>query len=330
MSGARIVITHRAFAETLAALGSHGSVVGNDSEESWGREALLARAETADALMVFMPDQVDAHFLQRCPRLRIIACALKGYDNIDIEACTRRGVWASVVPDLLSVPTADLAVGLLLALTRNVAEGDRFVRSGCFRGWRPALYGRGLSGKTAGIVGFGSVGRLIARRLRAFDLRVLVCDPAPLDSGDLERNSVEQTDLHDLLGDSDHVILAAPLLPSTLHLVDTRLLACMKPGAFLVNIGRGSVVDESAVAAALRSGALAGYAADVFELEDLSRPDRPAAIPHVLLQERSRTLFTPHLGSAVDEVRLGIELEAAANIVDVLQGRPPRNAINRV
>jgi phosphonate dehydrogenase len=280
--------------------------------------------------MVFMPDLVDAAFLERCPRLRIVACALKGYDNIDVEACTRRGVWASVVPDLLSVPTADLAVGLLLSLTRNVAEGDRFVRSGRFRGWRPALYGRGLAGKTAGIVGFGSVARLIARRLLAFDLRVLVCDPAPVETGELERNSVEQVDLDGLLGSSDHVILAAPFLPSTLHLFDAALLARMRPGAFLVNVGRGSVVDESAVAAALHSGALAGYAADVFEFEDLSRPDRPAAIPPSLLQHRSNTLFTPHLGSAVDEVRRRIEQAAASNIIDVLEGRPPRNAINRV
>ncbi len=330
MSAARIVVTHRAFAETLVELGCHGTVVANDGQESWDREALLARAQTAEALMVFMPDQVDAGFLERCPHLRIVACALKGYDNIDVEACTRRGVWASVVPDLLSVPTADLAVGLLLALTRNVAEGDRFVRSGRFRGWRPALYGRGLAGKTAGVVGFGSVGRLIARRLLAFELRVLVCDPDPVDTGVFERSGAERVDLHGLLGCSDYVILAAPLLPSTLHLFDAALLARMKAGAVLVNIGRGSVVDENAVAGALRSGALAGYAADVFELEDLSRPERPAAIPPALLQEHSRTLFTPHLGSAVDEVRLRIEQAAAANIIDVLAGRPPRNAINRV
>lgn len=330
MSLARIVVTHRAFGETLAELGRHGTVVGNAGEESWDREALLARAQAADALMVFMPDQVDAAFLERCPRLRIVACALKGYDNIDVEACTRRGVWASVVPDLLSVPTADLAVGLLLSLTRHVAEGDRFVRSGLFRGWRPALYGRGLAGKTAGVVGFGSVGRLIARRLLAFDLRVLVCDPALVATGDPGGSGVEQADLHGVLGSSDYVILAAPLLPSTLHLFDAGLLARMKAGAVLVNVGRGSVVDESAVGAALHSGALAGYAADVFEFEDLSLPDRPAAIPPSLLQDRSSTLFTPHLGSAVDEVRLRIEQAAAANIIDVLEGRPPRNAINSV
>ncbi|MHB8835815.1 MAG: phosphonate dehydrogenase [Candidatus Methylomirabilia bacterium] len=330
MSSARIVVTHRAFPETLTALGRHGTVVGNDGEESWDREALFARAQDADAIMVFMPDQVDAAFLERCPRLRIIACALKGYDNIDVEACTRRGVWASVVPDLLSVPTADLAVGLLLSLTRNVVEGDRFVRSGRFRGWRPAFYGRGLAGKTAGVVGFGSVGQLIARRLLAFDLRVLACDPALAEAGDLGGSGAEQADLHGLLESSDYVILAAPLLPSTLHLIDAGLLARMKAGAVLVNVGRGSVVDESAVGAALHSGALAGYAADVFEFEDLSRPDRPAAIPLALLQDRASTLFTPHLGSAVDEVRLRIEQVAAANIIDVLEGRPPRNAINRV
>jgi phosphonate dehydrogenase len=141
MKAASIVITHRVFPETTAKLNCYGRVQRNDSDQGMDYEKLLACSQKADALMVFMPDKVDEAFLGHCSKLRIVACALKGYDNIDVDACTRHGVWVSIVPDLLSTPTADLAVGLLLAITRKIMEGDRFVRSGSFRGWRPLLYG---------------------------------------------------------------------------------------------------------------------------------------------------------------------------------------------
>jgi phosphonate dehydrogenase len=209
-------------------------------------------------------------------------------------------------------------------------EGDRFVRSGKFRGWRPLLYGAGLEGKTAGIVGFGKVGRLIAGRLKGFGIQLVCCDPVAIDRAVLSGLGIEQVGFAELLRCSDAVVLAAPLTPSSVHLFGPEALGRMPPGAFLVNVGRGSVVDEKAVAEALQSGRLAGYAADVFELEDLSITSRPDAIHPALLREAGRTVFTPHLGSAVTEVRLAIEKAAAANIVDVLQGRPPRNAVNRL
>jgi phosphonate dehydrogenase len=330
MKAASIVITHRVFPETTAKLNCYGRVQRNDSDQGMDYEKLLACSQKADALMVFMPDKVDEAFLGHCSKLRIVACALKGYDNIDVDACTRHGVWVSIVPDLLSTPTADLAVGLLLAITRKIMEGDRFVRSGSFRGWRPLLYGSGLEGKTAGIVGFGKVGQLITRRLKAFEMKLCCADPAEIDSEVLGEMGVKKIGFEELVRHSDYIFAAAPLLPSSLHLFDQGVLARMKPGAFLINIGRGSVVDENAVAVALENGTLAGYAADVFELEDLSRADRPETIPTAFLGESSRTVFTPHLGSAVDEVRLAIEKAAVVNIIDVLEGRSPRNAVNRL
>jgi phosphonate dehydrogenase len=330
MQDASIVITHRVFLETIEELSRCGRVQANHNDQGLGYQTLLSRSREADALMVFMPDKIDADLLENCPKLKIVACALKGYDNIDVNACTRQGVWVSIVPDLLSAPTADLAVGLLLAVGRNIIEGDRFVRSGRFRGWRPLLYGRGLQGKTAGIVGFGKVGKLIARRLRAFDMRVCCFDPAEMDPDVLGEMGVQKIGFNELVRSSDYIFVAAPLHPFSLHLFNRDTLARIKRGAFLINVGRGSVVDEHAAAAALENGMLAGYAADVFELEDLSQDDRPLAIPTALLHESSRTVFTPHLGSAVDEVRLAIEKAAAANIIDVLEGRPPRNAVNRL
>jgi phosphonate dehydrogenase len=281
---------------------------------------LAEAAADADALMVFMPDSIDDAFLSRCPRLKIIAAALKGFDNFDIAACTRRGIWFTIVPDLLTEPTAELAIALMLGLARNVPAGDRLVRSGQFAGWRPILYGTGLSGATVGIIGFGLVGKALAKMLTGFDCKILHHDPA----------SPTSIELHQLLNASDFVVPLLPLTPQTLHLINPTTLAAMKPGAFLINVSRGSVVDEEAVVAALESGHLAGYAADTFEMEDWARPDRSREISPRLLRLKDKTLFTPHLGSAVARVRLEIERTAAMNILQALRHERPAGAINEI
>lgn len=279
--------------------------------------------------MTFMPDSVDEAFLRACPRLRVIGCALKGYDNYDVDACTRQGLWITNVPDLLTIPTAELTIGLLISLTRNVLAGDRFVRGGSFNGWRPALYGSGLTGQTVGIIGMGAVGQAIAQRLVGYEMRVWYSDPIALPEEKETRWNVERVELPALLAASDFVVPMVPYHDKTLHMIDAHALAQMKPGAYLVNTCRGSVVDEQAVVEALASGRLAGYAADVFEMEEWARTDRPRSIPQALLEDTEHTLFTPHIGSAVDVVRLQIELEAARNILQALRGEVPQGAINR-
>ncbi len=261
-------------------------------------------------------------FLAGCPRLKIVACALKGFDNFDVEACTAAGVWVTIVPDLLTAPTAELAVGLAIALGRHIRSGDAVVRSGAFDGWRPILYGSGLDGATVAIVGMGAVGRAIATRLAGFGCRMLGVDPHAAMPSD-----VAHADLAGALAAADYLFLAAPLTRTSLHLIDRDALARMQPHALLINVGRGSVVDERAVADALATDRLGGYAADVFELEDWARPDRPRAIEPRLLTH-PRTLFTPHLGSAVDQVRRDIALRAADSIAEALAGGRPRDAIN--
>ena len=322
----RLVITHWVHPEVVDLLGRSFEVIPNITRETLPRAEVLRRAREAEALMIFMPDIIDRPFVQSCPRLKIIAGAFKGYDNVDVGSCTEHGIWVTIVHDLLTAPTADLAVGLLIGLTRNIAQGDHIVRSGRFTGWRPLLYGAGLAGKTVGIMGMGAVGQAIAKRLRGFDVTILYTDPVKKDGG--TGKALTPVSLDELLEQSDHIILSAPLTPATFHLVDRNRLAQMKPGAYLVNISRGSIVDEQAVTESLEAGHLAGYAADVFEMEDLSRRDRPLAIPELLLQTHRRTLFTPHLGSAVDEVRRAIALEAAANIFEALGGKRPKGAIN--
>ena len=326
----KVVITHWVHEEVLDYLRKHFEVHQNPTRETLSREEVIARSKDADALMVFMPDSVDDDFLSKCPRLKIVSAALKGYDNFDVRACTGRGIWFSIVPDLLTVPTAELAVGLLIGLTRLMLEGDRLVRSGQFQGWRPQLYGAGLAGSTVGIVGMGALGQAVAKRLAGFDAELLYTDTRQLPEGTETLWAVSCVPLNTLLAWSDFVVLCLPLVPETLHRINDDTLGKMKPGSFLVNVCRGSVVEEEAVVRALESGHLGGYASDVFEFEDWARPDRPSGIPENLLSMHNSTFFTPHLGSAVDRARCDIALEAARNIVQALQGLRPSGAINQV
>jgi phosphonate dehydrogenase len=302
----KVVITQRPFPETIELLSSHAEVI------------IGPPSRDADALMVFMPDSLDEAFLQSCPNLKIVAAALKGYDNFDVDACNRLGIWFTIVPDLLTEPTAELALALTLSLARHVLAGDRLVRSGEFQGWRPILYGTGFSGSTVGIIGFGAVGRALARLLQGFSCRIQYHDPSVSDS----------TPFESLLASSDFILPLLPLTAATFHLLGRDALARMKPGAYLINVSRGSIVDEDAVADALESGHLAGYAADTFEMEDWARRDRPREINPRLLRLTDRTLFTPHLGSAVASARREIEGAAANNILQALRGERPSGAIN--
>lgn len=323
----RVVVSHWVHPDALALLGERCEVVANPTRDSLPGGDLLRRTRGADGLMAFMPDRIDEAFLAACPRLRVVAAALKGYDNFDVGACRRRGVWFTIVPDLLTGPTAELAVGLMLALGRRVLEGDERVRAGAFRGWRPLLHGAGLAGSTVGILGMGEVGRAVAQRLAPFGVRLLYADPIPLSPDESVDLSATRVDLPGLLAEADWLLPLVPLTPATFHLLGATALARVKPGCRIVNVSRGSVVDEVAVTAALASGRLAGYAADVFEMEDWARPDRPTSIPASLLAERERTVFTPHLGSAVEEVRREVALEAARSILEALAGHRPRGAL---
>ena len=317
MNRPKVVITHWVHDEVIQLLEQSCIVIANTTRETLSHEEVLRRTSDADALMAFMPDRIDEDFLSKCHNLKLIAAALKGYDNFDVEACKKRGVLFTFVPSLLTEPTAELAVGLLLGLSRNIAAGDQMVRSGQFKGWRPVLYGKGLSGSTVGIIGMGAVGQAIAARLKPFGCHLVNSDPNGLNwEKEVECGLVRQR-LEILLGVSDFVITAAPLSPETKHLINCKTIQMFKPGAYLVNVGRGSVVDEAAVAESLSTGMIAGYAADVFEFEDWGRHDRPSVINPELLANSDKTLFTPHLGSAVDSSRLHIALEAAQAILSL-------------
>lgn len=318
----KILVTQRIHEAVQQRLAAHGELDMNSGGEPWPRAEVVRRAAQATAMMGFMTDQVDSELLCAAKHLKIVACALKGHDNFDVKACTQAGVWVSIVPDLLTEPTAELALGLAIALARHVRQGDTYVRSGEFAGWRPHFYGTGLCGSVAAIVGLGQVGNAIVQRLAGFGCaRILGVDP------DARVHGVTLVSLESALSQADFLFVAAPLTLKTRHLIGMQQLEQAKTGQLIVNVGRGSVVDESAVAQALKTGRTGGYAADVFGCEDWQLVDRPPCISPELLAQ-GNTIFTPHIGSAVHSVRLAIEHCAADNIIAALQGRAPPDAIN--
>lgn len=317
----KIVVTQPIHEEVLHTLKSVGDVVMNPGPEPWTTAELHQHLIDADALMAFMPDRVDATALGHAPRLKTIACALKGYDNFDLQACEAAGVVVSFVPDLLTEPTAELAIGLAIGAARNVRQGDLFMRSGRYAGWRPVLYGTGLHQSVVAVVGLGAVGKAIVDRLAGFGCaQILGVDPVHRDA------RVRHVDLSEAIAQADYMLLAVPLTNSSRYLVDEALLSKAKPGLVLVNVGRGSVVHEAAVARALQAGLISAYAADVYEMEDWLLTDRPQCVnPQLLVSDQ--TLLTPHLGSAVARVRLAIERRAAENLVKVLSGSLPKDIV---
>lgn len=326
----KVVVTARAFQETCDILTSAGlDVTRNESTEPFSRDELISHAHDAHALLAFMTDCCDRILLDACPNLEIIACALKGFDNFDIKLCAERGIAVTAVPDLLTAPTAELAVLLALGLGRRIREADHAVRTGAFRGWRPTLYGTGLQGATIGIYGAGAVGQSVAKRICGFaPARVLYVDRIPLSNSTANKVLMEPVKrLDELMQACDILFVCTPLNAATHHSVNSESLSQAKPGMQLVNISRGSCVDESAVADALESGRLGGYAADVFEFEDWRLERRPDNIETRLLSH-PRTLFSPHLGSAVTSARRDIERAAADEIVRWKNGDPYMFRVN--
>ncbi|MBN46438.1 MULTISPECIES: phosphonate dehydrogenase [unclassified Methylophaga] len=325
----KLVITHKVHDEVLQMLAPHCDLITNQTTFSLSRNDTMQLAHDADALMVFMPDRVDADFLKACPNLKVIGAALKGYDNFDVDACTANDVWLTFVPDLLTVPTAELTIGLMVGLIRHIRAADEHVRSGYFKGWRPQFYGLGVEGSTIAIIGMGAIGQAIAQRLNGWDAKLVYTDQQALSAEQQDALNLEFMTLDEALAKANIVIMALPLNSQTKHLMNQQRLQQMQPGSFLVNPCRGSVVDEAAILRLLESGHLAGYASDVFEMEDWARDDRPNEIDPNFLAHPN-TLFTAHIGSAVSNIRLAIEKRAAENILRVLHDGQPLDPANQI
>ena len=281
---------------------------------------LHAAVAGADAVVTLLHDRVDDAFLDAAgPGLRVVANVAVGYDNIDVPACARRGVVATNTPGVLVDATADIAMALILCSTRRLGEGERMIRAGGTWSWSMFfMLGTGLQGKTLGVVGLGRIGAATARRARAFGMRVAYTGRRRADPAVEAELDAAFLDLDELLAAVDVVSVHTPLSDATRHLIDARRLRLMKPTAHLVNTSRGPVVDEAALADALREGVIAGAGLDVFERE-------PAVEPALLGLEN--VTLIPHLGSATVETRTAMGVLAAQNVAAVLAGDPPPTPI---
>jgi len=274
----------------------------------------------ADAAVTLLTDRVDDDFLAAAPKLRIVANVAVGYNNIDVEACTRRGVIVTNTPGVLIDATADLAMGLVLMSTRRLGEGERLIRSGTAWQWSMfMMLGTGLQGRTLGIVGMGGIGEALATRARAFGMRIVYHNRRNVDAEVEQRLDTQRVDFDELLATSDIVSLNCPHSGTTHHLIDAAALAAMKSTAFLVNTARGPIVDEAALVEALGNGVIAGAALDVFENEPTVNPG---------LLSLDNVVLVPHLGSATVETRAAMATTAASNVVEVLEGRTPHNPVS--
>jgi len=274
----------------------------------------------ADAAVTLLTDRVDDDFLAAAPKLRIVANVAVGYNNIDVEACTRRGVIVTNTPGVLIDATADLAMGLVLMSTRRLGEGERLIRSGTAWQWSMfMMLGTGLQGRTLGIVGMGGIGEALATRARAFGMRIVYHNRRNVDAEVEQRLDAQRVDFDELLATSDIVSLNCPYSEATHHLIGASALAAMKSTAFLVNTARGPIVDEAALVEALGNGVIAGAALDVFENEPTVHPG---------LLSLDNVVLVPHLGSATVETRAAMATTAASNVVEVLAGRTPHNPVS--
>ena len=292
----------------------------HDSELPLSKAELIRRLQGRAGLICHIISTVDEELLQAVPGLKVVANVAVGFNNIDVAAARRHGVVVTNTPDVLTETTADFAWTLLMAAGRRVVEADAYVRSGQWKSWRwGVLWGTDIHGKTLGVVGFGRIGRAMARRARGFGMRVLYHDAVRADAAVERELQATAADLPTLLRESDYVTLHTLLTPDTKHLINERTLRLMKKTAVLVNAARGPVVDEAALVRALTEGWIAGAGLDVFE-------DEPTIHPGLL--PLANVTLAPHIGSASLDTRIAMASLAIRNCLAVLDGQPPLTPVS--
>jgi gluconate 2-dehydrogenase len=316
----KILVTREVFDETLEYLSKHCDIESNQQDVPLAPRGLATRLSDKDGVVCSLTDRIDAALLERCPRLKVVANIAVGYNNIDVPACTARGIVATNTPGVLDDSTADLAWTLMLGAARRITEVERYVREGEWKGWRlKQLLGVDVHHATLGIVGMGRIGQAIARRAAGFEMRVLYHNRKRV-AKDIElRLNTSWVSLDELLRQSDFVVLQVPYNPETHHLIGAAELAKMKRTAILVNSTRGGVVDDEALIAVLKNGGIRAAGLDVFENE-------PNLNPGFL--ELDNVVLAPHIGSSTEATRRAMAMTAAKNAVAALTGGTPPNLIN--
>jgi glyoxylate reductase len=283
------------------------------------RAELLQRVKDKEGLVCLLTDAINEDLLRHAPKLRIVANVAVGFDNIDVTACTRRGVVATNTPGVLDETTADFAWTLLMAVARRLGEGEALARSGKWAGWDlDQLVGADVWGKTLGIVGFGRIGQAVARRAGGFRMKVLYSNTKRVAESVEKEFNAEHRGFDALLAESDFVSIHVPLTPQTRGMFSAPKFYRMKPTAFLINTSRGPVVEENALVAALEAGKIAGAALDVYENE-------PFILPGL---KRANVILAPHIASATIETRTRMACIAAENVTALFRGQRPPNMLN--
>jgi len=319
MAKPTVVVTRAIPREALELLARHFVVDANEADRSYTPNELISHAAGADALVALLTDRIDDAFLARCPNLKVVANVAVGYDNIDVAAASRRNVLVTNTPGVLTEATADFAFALLLAVVRRIVEADRYVREGRFREWlMMGLHGVDLADRTLGIAGFGRIGQAVARRGRAFGMKVIYTGNRRAPPTIEDALAAHFVDKATLLADSDVLSLHVPLTPATRHYLGADELAQMRPTAYVINTARGPVIDEEALVRALRSGGIRGAGLDVFEREPEVHPE---------LIGMTNVVLAPHIGSATVETRTKMAMMAAENAIAAVSGATPPNLV---
>ena len=321
MAEPKIVVTRRIPEPAVEILREAGDVWVSPDDRPLEVSELHDAIAGADVVVTLLHDKVDDAFLDAAgDQLRAVCNVAVGFDNIDVPAATKRGVLVTNTPAVLTEATADLAMTLILAVTRRIGEGERLIRGREPWSWHMfMLLGTGLQGKTLGVVGMGAIGQSLARRAKAFGMEIVYSDARQAPAEVEQELGARRVELDELLRTADVVSIHAPLMDETRHLINAETLGLMKDSAYLVNSARGPIVDEAALVDALKAGQIAGAGLDVYEKEPEVHPD--------LLRCPSAVL-APHIGSATVETRTRMALLAAQNLLAGLQGRVPPLALN--
>ena len=315
----KVLVTRNIPRDGLKELFEKCQVDYHDSNELLSTEELFERVKEIDGLLC-VGIRTDDELMNHAQRLKVISNYGVGYDNIDVEAATRRKIIVTNTPDVVTEATAELTFSLILAVTRRIAEADRILRSKVPFRWGPMqLVGFELVGKTLGIIGFGRIGQAVARRAKAFGMNVIYYQRTPRDKSVDSSESCYYRPLEALLKESDIVSIHVHLTKDTHHLIGEEQFSMMKKGSYIINTARGPVVDEEALVKALKSGILAGAGLDVFEKEPHIHPE---------LLELDNTVLTPHIGTSTIDTRIAMAKMTAENLIAVLEGKRPANVVN--
>ena len=321
MSKPKILVARAVFPEVIARLEQYFEVEANQADDSWSKAELIARLQGKDGAFTTGGDRIDADVLAACPQLKICANMAVGYNNFDLDAMTAAGVLATNAPDVLTETTADFGFALLMATARRITESEHYLRAGQWTKWSYDMFaGSDIHGSTLGILGMGRIGQGIAKRgAHGFGMKVIYHNRSRLDAALEAECKASYVSKEELLKSADHLVLVLPYSPASHHTIGAAELALMKPTATLVNIARGGIVDDAALAAALRDKRIAAAGLDVFEGEPLIHPDL-LAVPNVVL--------TPHIASASLPTRLAMASLAAANLIAFLGGKKALTPLN--